>query len=276
MSDADDLIARQKEFVDSFFKKGAEFAEELLRENEKLRFRLVQLEQQLRTSAGPVPTPNTLRELVDKIHSLEQEREQLLARFAHVEAENREYLSRFREIERENNNLASLYVAAHQLHSTFELREVLQIVLEIVLNFVGAKTFALYLVDEEDRSLRPVVAEGIAREDVPGGRLGAGVLGRAAETGEPHYGATRAGGVDARKDEPVVCVPLRMKDRAVGVIAIWDFLQQKTELLEVDFEIFNLLGAHAASALEAARLAAEATQSGDPTRLRFARLAGLI
>ena len=34
-SGSDDLVAKQKEFLEAFFKKGAEFTEELLRENEK-------------------------------------------------------------------------------------------------------------------------------------------------------------------------------------------------------------------------------------------------
>jgi nitrate/nitrite-specific signal transduction histidine kinase len=270
----DDLESRRKEFVESFLKKGAEFAEELLRENERLRFRVASVEQQLAATTLDAPTPGTLKELVERIHALEQEREKLLARFAHVEAENKEYVSRFREIERENNNLASLYVAAHQLHSTFELREVLQVVIEIVLNFVGAKTFAIYLVDEEAKLLRAVAAEGIAREELASRPIAGGVLGQVTTSGEPHYGArTKSAAVDPRKDEPAIAVPLRIRDRAVGVIGIWELLAQKTELLEVDYEIFQLLGAHAASALEAARLAAEAAQAGPGARLSFGRLA---
>ncbi len=281
MSDShDDLESRRKEFVGAVLKKGAEFAEELLRENERLRFRIVQLEQQA-AFARDVPTPATLKELAEKIHTLEQERERLLMRFAHVEAENQEYLSRFREIERENNNLASLYVATHQLHSTFELREVLQVVIEIVLNFVGGKTFALFLVDDEHRMLRPVAAEGVAREELAARPLDdAGVLGAVTGSGEPHYATAadraRKTAIDPRKDDPIIGVPLRIRDRAIGVIAIWELLQQKTELLEIDYEIFQLLGAHAASALEAARLSAEAAQAGSSARLPFGKLAEMI
>ena len=91
------------------------------------------LEEQIAAATRAIPTPATLKELVEKIHSLEQEREQLLARFASVEAENREYQKRYHQIERENNNLASLYVAAYQLHATFDLRDVLQTIVEILL-----------------------------------------------------------------------------------------------------------------------------------------------
>jgi nitrate/nitrite-specific signal transduction histidine kinase len=269
----DDLVAKQKEFLDAFFKKGAEFTEELLRENEKLRFRVVQLEEQIASSARAIPTPATLKELVEKIHSLEQEREQLMSRFSSVEAENQQYEARFHQIERENNNLASLYVAAYQIHSTFDLREVLQTVVEILLNFVGAKTFALLVLDDEPRVLRPVVTEGIERARVPDVPLGKGLIGKVAETGQSHLGAIRADSRSAPPDDPLICVPLRMKERVVGALSIWDFLMQKTELADVDYEIFNLLAAHAASALEAARLAAEA---GGGPQLRFATLQGLL
>lgn len=272
MSDSDDLLSKKKEFVEAFFRKGAEFTEEILRENEKLRYRVVQLEEQLASAARAIPTPATLKELVEKIHALEKERVELLARFAHVEAENHQYETRYHEIERENNNLASLYVAASQLHSTLDLREVLQVIVEIVLNFVGARTFALYLLDEDADIFRAVAAEGVLVKYVPARRRGDGVVGRTAETGEPHFGDLHVAAT-APEGDPAIAIPLRFQGRVVGMIAIWAFLTQKTELLEVDYEIFRLLGAHAASALEAARLLAS---SSGAARLRFAAFEGLL
>ena len=74
-----DLAASKKEFIETFFKRGAEFTEELMRENEKLRYRVVQLEEERRILvARGDPTPGsegrTLRELVARIESLESER----------------------------------------------------------------------------------------------------------------------------------------------------------------------------------------------------------
>ena len=43
-----DLVESKREFIETFFKRGAEFTEELMRENEKLRFRVVQLEEERR------------------------------------------------------------------------------------------------------------------------------------------------------------------------------------------------------------------------------------
>src|SRR6185295_15325371 len=102
----------------------------------------------------PGSAAGSLRELVARIEALEEERKEILNRFRGVEAQNYDYLSRYHDIERENNNLANLYVASHQLHSTHDLREVTQIILEILLNFVGARTFAILLVDDERGVLR--------------------------------------------------------------------------------------------------------------------------
>jgi K+-sensing histidine kinase KdpD len=170
--------------------------EELLRENEKLRLRVAELEKQLEAQ----------------------------------------------------ESLASLYVAAYQLHATFELSEVVQILVEILINLVGAKTFAVFLYDPERRLFRPVAAEGAPRTAVPE---------RGTVSAQPQYGRTRAG-ADPVQDEPAICIPLRIRDQVVGMIAIWELLRQKPGLNDVDYEIFNLLGTHAASALEAAKLRAEA------------------
>lgn len=255
-----DLAATKREFIETFFKRGAEFTEELMRENEKLRFRVVQLEEERRALANAAEKPaagaGALRELVARIEALEAEREQLLSRFAGVERENRDFSDRYHDIERENNNLANLYVASFQLHSTMDLRELTQIILEILLNFVGAKTFAIQLLDEENGRLRTLASEGVERARVPEQTPHEGRVGEVVRSGQTYIDGER---LRARADleRPVIVVPLKIRDRVVGVVTIWDLLAQKTALADVDYELFNLLAAHAASALQGAWLAAE-------------------
>jgi nitrate/nitrite-specific signal transduction histidine kinase len=263
-----DFAASKREFIETFFKRGAEFTEELMRENERLRYRVVQLEEERRTllsRADPTPgtAQSTLRELVARIESLESERQQILDKYAGVERASADFSSRYQDIERENNNLANLYVASYQLHSTLDLREVTQIILEILLNFVGAKTFAIQLVDEERGRMRTLAAEGMDRAKVPepaiDGAPAASMVGSIAQviaSGEPLYDETR---LRARLilDQPAIVVPIKMRDRVVGAIVVWDLLVQKTALADVDYELFNLLGAHAAAALIGAKLSAE-------------------
>lgn len=254
-----DLAASKREFIETFFRRGAEFAEELMRENERLRYRMVQLEEEKRSLLSiekPGSAQGALRELVARIEALEHEREQLLRRFENVASESQDIAARFHDIERENNNLANLYVASYQLHSTMDLREVTQIILEILLNFVGAKTFAVQLLGEGGTELRTLAAEGIAREEVPKTLAKEGRVGEVMASGESVFDSSRLG-LRADLKHPLAVVPLKIRDQVVGVITIWDLLAQKTALAEVDYELFNLLGAHAASALQGAKLTAE-------------------
>ena len=49
-------------------------------------------------------------------------------------------------------------------------------------------------------------------------------------------------------------IPLHIQRQPIGAIAIFSLLQQKEGFTALDHELFNLLGAHAATALFAARL----------------------
>ncbi len=262
-----DLAEQKREFIETFFKRGAEFTEELIRENERLRFRLLELERtQPNEEAAPVDPkerdPETLRK---RLLALEHEREEMLRRVRGVEALNRDYMSRYLDIERENNNLANLHVASHQLHSTQDLREVTQIMTEILLNLVGAKIFAVQLVDDDKGILRTLAAEGVERSRVPErstaltkglGETAIDPVGELLMTGRSFF---VTGPLDPRpvSSPPAAGVPLKIRDKVVGLIAVWELLPQKTAFVDVDFELFNLLGAHAGSALQNAKLVAE-------------------
>jgi hypothetical protein len=164
--EGDDLLKRQKEFLDAFFKKGAELAEELQRLGNKLA-----------------------------------------------------------EVERENHDLASLYVAAHRLHASRAPRDVVQTIVEILLNFVGAKTFGVFAA--VDGRLAPVAVENPAGRTLPDPPP-------VAEAVFPDGGPTDAA--------PIV-IPFVA---GAGVIAVWELVGHKTRIEEVDRELFNLLAARAA------------------------------
>lgn len=249
-----DLAEHKREFIETFFKRGAEFAEDLMRENERLRFRLLELEERGSASATSPPALLDAEGLRQRLVQLDREREEILRRVRGVEALNQDYLSRYQEIERENNNLANLYVASHQLHSTLELREVTQIIVEILLNFIGAKTFAIQLVDEEHDALRTLAAEGVEKGRVP--ERASPPVAELIRDGRAFF-ATGPVGARAVTAAPAVGVPLKIGGKVVGLILVWELLSQKSALVDVDFELFNLLGDHAGSALQSAKLNAE-------------------
>ena len=248
---SDDLFERADEFL-AVFRRGAEFTKQLVDENARLRRRLVEVESRQDEAAQDNTEWSKLREeLLERIRGLEGERTDVLERMRSLEEENRQFAARFVEVEEENNNLANLYVASYQLHSTLNVAEVVKIIIEIVINLVGAQSFAVYVHDEKTGLLEAVASEG---EDVavfPSMLLGEGVVGSAVASG-----ATYCSGEPTSADfsRPIVAIPLRVNDRPIGAIAIFELLVQKDGLTPLDHELFTLLAGHAATAIFAAQL----------------------
>lgn len=243
---------RAEKFLE-IFNKGKEFTEELIRENQRLRYRVAALETE-----SPAVSPEELQRLRDQVSHLTEENRRIQQRFREVEEENKDFASRYIEIEEQNNNLASLYVASYQLHSTLDFREVIQIVQEIVINLIGAEAFAILLLDEKTNELKTIAFEG---DDVMSGlgqistRLGEGIMGTVAKTGESYYiNQDVDGGGAISIEKPLAAVPLKIKEHVIGLIVIYKLLQQKDSFTAVDYELFSLLAAHAATAIFSSKL----------------------
>lgn len=252
-----ELFERASEFL-AMFRRGAEFTRELVEDNARLRRQLLEVETRQNDAAQDPKEWDRLREdLMDRIHGLESERQDALERLGALEEENRSFAERFLQIEEENNNLANLYVASYQLHSTLDLQEVLRIVVEIVINLVGAEVLCVFVVDDHTNQLEPVAAEGRERSSFSSVPLGVGPIGSAAARGEIVY---REGDLSATSDEPLVCIPLRVGERTIGAIALFGLLVQKERFAPLDHELFTLLGGHSATAMLAAQLHAQSTR----------------
>ena len=233
------------------FRKGEEFTQELLKENERLRFKLAQLEEAVERSGDEAK----IRLYEERIKVTEDELNSLKERFRQVEEENKDFAAKYVEVEDENNNLANLYVASYQLHSTLDFNEVLRIVLEIVINLIGAEKFAVLLIEEKTNELIPVGTEGISISEVPKVKFGEGIVGTAAKEGESYFSENihnNRGSISM--ENPIVCIPLKIKEHVIGVIAIYSLLIQKEKFSNVDYELFNLLAGHAATAIFSSKL----------------------
>ena len=232
------------------FKKGEEFTKEILKENEKLRYRIVELEGLLEKSGDNART----RLYEDRIKLLEEELSSLKEKFREVAEENKDFASKYLEVEEENNNLANLYVASYQLHSTLDFSEVLRIVLEIVINLIGAEKFSIILIDDRTNELVPVATEGMAISDAPKVKIGEGIIGKVAREGESFFAENLMEAGEYNPFAPIVCIPLKIKEHVIGVLSIYKLFTQKAGFSNVDYELFNLLAGHAATAIFSSRL----------------------
>ena len=244
-----------KDERDQFLKKftrGAKLTEEFLREVEQLQDRLRDLEAENAGLRAKVEADEAIRDLLSKIDRLEGEKRELLSRFHRVEAVNSEFTARVQEVESEFANLANLFVASNQLHSSLSPRGVTRRIKEVLAQLVGAERYCMYLANADNTELVPIAYEGVAGSalttvKIAGSELGDAVLkGTAAVSDhDPTEGTVQ---------RPAAIIPLSVDEKTVGVIAIFSTLAQKKRFDTVDFELFKLLGQHAAAALVSASL----------------------
>jgi hypothetical protein len=257
------LDASQSAFVQTFFKRGAEITEELIRENERLREQVGQFEQENAALRTQLASDDTLRVALRKIEDLEREKKELVSHIQTETATATRFEAHHAHMEAEIANLANLYVALYQLHASLDLTRVTDRLRELLAQLIGAREYAIYVTSEARGELVPVAVEGDRRRaptvrlrganDPPPGA--AAIVERVFLTGDAHIQeGPLAQGTRAPDAPPVACVPLRVDGRAIGVIVVYDVLPHKERFLPVDYELFKLLGAHAATALVGALL----------------------
>jgi hypothetical protein len=265
--------ARMEAFVQQFFRKGAQLTEEVLEENEHLRRVHLQLESENASLRTQLASDNAMRDLLRKIKQLEKEKTELLSHVNEAEAQSTRYGTRFHEMEEELSKLANVYVASYQLHSTLNLRLVVKHLKELLQQLVGAQRYGVYMADPSRKHLMLVASEGSEDKKTPRIPLGGddtSVAERVFLTGK----AQITEGTLAKSSEraPAAVLPLHFDDRVVGVIVIHTVFPQKPSFGPVDFELFKMLGAHAASALAGALLYAAADERlPDATKLSSTR-----
>jgi hypothetical protein len=248
-----DLTRERENFVRTFLRKGVEFTEELLHENDELRHRLAVLEHDNAALRTQVKSDDAIRDLLRTVERLEQEKRNLLEKSSQLEQATRRHEGRYTAIEQELNDLANLYVASFQLHSTMRSPHVLQHIKELLAQLVGAERFAVYVLSDDGTQAIPVGSEGLLESDLMPVKVGEGAIGSVCANG---VSSVRQGDPlgEGTLAEPLAVLPMLVDGQTVGVIAIVALLEQKHAWVQVDQELFHLLGSHAAAALIAAHL----------------------
>ncbi len=252
------LKVQRDSFVHTFFKKGAEFTEELLHENERLRKTLEEVEGENAALRTQLASDAAIRDLLRKIEELERDKSALLSHVREAEAVSTRFVNRHAQIEEDLLNLANLHVASYHLHSTLRLPLVVRHLRELLAQLIGARAFAIYVADDTETELVAIASEGLEPAKLANVRIGsADVADSVAGTMERVFLTGSAQIVEGPLPlEPglIACLPMRVDTRAIGVIVIHSLLPQKEQFVAVDHELFKMLGQHAASALVGAQL----------------------
>ena len=256
----DDLKRERDAFIQQFFRKGAQFTDELLRENQRLRRESSEIEHENSRLRAALASNEAIRDLLKKIELLEQEKAQLLSKSARMRQMTDEFNLRYAEVETELSNLASLHVATSQLHTARTVRRALRNLKELLGQLLGAGSFAVYLASEDRSQLVAVAHDGqlpdrLRRVSVEDSHIG-GVFMRGEIEFDPEADPSRG-----TAERPSVVVPLHLEIPAepgsdaasvrepLGAIVIFSTLEQKAEIWPADVQLFRLLGSHAAPAI---------------------------
>lgn len=241
--------ARSFEELQEYFDKGKSFTQELMKENERLRLRVLQLEKE-GLDAGEVENGGRLARLEEENRRLRGKLEYLETRFGEIERENRDFARQYVEIQAQNDNLLNLYVASYQLHSTLNPAEVVQVIQEIILNLIGVEEYFVCMVDSDKGCPVMLAGEG------PSGPL----EGRRAIRPDPVLERVLREGVQYFRGEGensphLACTPLKVRQDVVGAISIGKLMEQKQGSFSmIDHELLTLLSDHAATALMSSTL----------------------
>lgn len=222
--------------------------------------------------AGPAPTPELLnelataldraKELVARVASQQQRSSvaeeagskirDLEGRLEQRDRDQEELTARLVEAEHQLGRLMNLYVATFQLHATLDPLEVQATIAEIAVDLLGAERFALLLREEGTTECEIALARFL-ENDTTGLYSGSRYFG-----GDPLVDAALEDGVlrmgPDEYSEAISVVPLRVQDAIVGVLVVLKLFDHKSILRAEDRDLLDLLAAHAASALFAARV----------------------
>ena len=191
-----------------------------------------------------------LQALENECAKLRHEQEDSRRRIGELEQENLDFANQLVQVEEVNNNLTNLYIASSRLHSTLDREETLEIIKEVVINFVGAEKFAMFLLDSNGQHLVFETGEGFDEHEVfPEITLNEGVLSETAAKEENYFypGSISEGSDDVLS--PIIAIPLLIQGKLIGVLAVYRLFIQKEQLESIDYQLFSMLGEHAATAL---------------------------
>ena len=162
---------------------------------------------------------------------------------ADLERENREFARRCVQLEEHSANLANLYAATYQLHATLEPDAVVNCIVEISVNLIGAAEFALYLLEETKGDFALRIREGELPPEIT-------------HLPEPVYPLEQAAVREKRtlfaveeQEGPICCVPLLHEEKLIGLLSIYALLSHKAAFTPLDRELLELLSGQAAVAL---------------------------
>ncbi len=164
----------------------------------------------------------------------------------------------FDETQQRLAEVSTLYTVAQQTTTSLDLNEVLETIVSIIKQVLACRGCCIFLVDQEQQELSVRAASGLSEKwrDEARLKVGEGISGRVAATGQPIYIPDSHSYPDFIFFDPTVrsllVVPMVTKDRVIGTLSIDD--TKVDAFTENDGQLLSIAAAQAAVAIENAQL----------------------
>lgn len=156
----------------------------------------------------------------------------------------------------------TLYQVTRTITSTLELDKVLKLITENTTKTMGVKACSIRLIDEDKKTLRIVSAYGLSEDYLKKGPVEIDKSPLDAEVIKGNIVRLKDATTDPRFQYPeeakkegiksVLCVPLQLKDRVIGVMRV--YTERPHNFTKIEIEFLTALASSAAIAIENARL----------------------
>ncbi len=164
-------------------------------------------------------------------------------------------------LEEQMFHLNTITLFSSQLHSTFKLEEVYEVIRDLLVNFLGIEIFHIIYFDEGNQDVYIGMADGVPREDedkLPVSRFKS-VTDKVMRTGESFFRPDSEDDampslLKVDESSPLACLPLMLDEKPRGVLVIESLLPQKDGFNKEDYELLSLLTQEAALSLMTGRL----------------------
>ena len=157
------------------------------------------------------------------------------------------------------SDLEKLLLAARRLESCADRAAVLAALQDILITVVGSDDFVVLALDEEGRTLWPILGVGANGSSCGPLLVGDALVSPALETGKCQIAGPRGGG-ELPRGEPLASVPLMSWPHTVGALVVFTLLAHRSVLRSVDIALLEFLSSHAATAIQLADLRAAVTR----------------
>ncbi len=178
----------------------------------------------------------------------------------------------YRETHRRANEMAALADVGRELSATLDPTTVLESIAEHTMNLLAAGSSAVYLAQPDGQTFKAIVGRGQIAEQLLAHTvtIGEGIIGSVLQNrvGEMVNDVLADGrtkiipGTDPDENDRLMVAPLISHDSAIGVMAVWRPMPSEP-YTKSELDLLNGLAAHAAIAIDNARLYREAEAARD-------------